>query len=194
MRVSSNIAFKEWAVVVDALGQGEQTIILRKGGIREQRGEFQVDHQQFWLFPTQFHEAEGSIIPSKRPALRVIAEATRPDSVDLQYFAVADPIIQITDPALLGRLQGRHVWTENVVQQRFDFGRERGLHALVVRIYRLPEPVNIALLAAYGGCKSWIQLDAPVSGTVTPVLDDLSFERQRDEVCELIDEHACAHP
>ncbi len=27
------IAFKEWMIVVDALGRGEQIIILRKGGI-----------------------------------------------------------------------------------------------------------------------------------------------------------------
>ena len=70
MRASSNTAFKEWAVVVDALGRGEQVLILRKGGIRESRGEFHVDHTSFWLFPTQYHEAERSIIPSKRPALR----------------------------------------------------------------------------------------------------------------------------
>jgi hypothetical protein len=56
MQVSSNIAFKEWAVVVDALGRGEQVLILRKGGIREQRGEFQADHHEFWLFPTRYHE------------------------------------------------------------------------------------------------------------------------------------------
>ena len=47
MQPSSNIAFKEWAVVVDALGQGEQVLILRKGGIREERGEFHVDHREF---------------------------------------------------------------------------------------------------------------------------------------------------
>src|SRR5258705_3213217 len=44
-------AFKEWAIVVDALGRGEQIVILRKGGIREGRGGFHVEHPQFWLFP-----------------------------------------------------------------------------------------------------------------------------------------------
>ena len=34
------MAFKEWAVVVDALLRGEQVIILRKGGLREGRGGF----------------------------------------------------------------------------------------------------------------------------------------------------------
>ncbi|MED5454303.1 MAG: DUF1802 family protein, partial [Verrucomicrobiota bacterium] len=36
-------AFKEWAVVIDALGRGEQIIILRKGGIHEGKGGFQMD-------------------------------------------------------------------------------------------------------------------------------------------------------
>src|SRR2546422_3996735 len=39
-------AFKEWAVVVDALGRGEQVIILRKGGIAEDRGEFELEQDR----------------------------------------------------------------------------------------------------------------------------------------------------
>jgi len=116
MATTCNIAFKEWAVVVDALGRGEQVLILRKGGIREQRGEFHVDHRGFWLFPTQFHEAERSIIPSKRTALRDIAADAPKDAVDIEYFVVADPVIQITDLALVGRLQGRHIWSEQILQ------------------------------------------------------------------------------
>jgi hypothetical protein len=55
-------------VVVDALARGEQVLILRKGGIHEQRGEFRVSHREFWLFPTQYHEAESSVIPSRSGA------------------------------------------------------------------------------------------------------------------------------
>ena len=97
MQVSSNIAFKEWAVVVDALGRGEQVIILRKGGIREQRGEFHADHHEFWLFPTQYHEAECSVIPSKRPLLREMAAVAPRGFVDIEYYVVADPVLTITD-------------------------------------------------------------------------------------------------
>jgi hypothetical protein len=35
-----SVGFKEWALVCEALGRGEQTIILRKGGIAEGRGGF----------------------------------------------------------------------------------------------------------------------------------------------------------
>ena len=126
MAVSSNTAFKEWAVVVEALAGAEQILILRKGGIHEQRGEFRMEHRQFWLFPTQFHEAEQSVIPSKRPAVRDIAAAAQRDAVDIQFFAEVTDIHRLTDFAAVKQLQGRHIWTENILQQRFDFGREPG--------------------------------------------------------------------
>ena len=35
--------FKEWTLICDALGRGEQSIILRKGGIAEGRAGFRFD-------------------------------------------------------------------------------------------------------------------------------------------------------
>ena len=43
-------------MVCDALGRGEQSIILRKGGIAEGRKGFSFRHREFFLFPTFFHE------------------------------------------------------------------------------------------------------------------------------------------
>lgn len=193
MRANTNIALKEWGIVVDALGGGEQILILRKGGLREERGEFTLEHQQFWLFPTQFHETAQSVIPSKRPALQEIAAIAKSDSAAVQYFAVVDPVIRITDRALLGQLQGRHIWAEHILQQRFDFGREPGLSALLVRIYRLAAPVSVPLKESYGGCKSWLKLDHALAGEVTPVLTDADFDQQRDELSELLGAYANAH-
>jgi hypothetical protein len=194
MEPSSHIAFKEWAVVVDALGQGEQVLILRKGGIREQRGEFRVDHREFWLFPTQFHEAERSIIPSKRPRLRDMAAAAPKDAVDIEYYAVADSVIQITSPAVLKRLQGRHIWSEQILQERFQFGREPGLHALLTRIYRRSAPERFVLRESYGGCKSWVELEhALPTESLTPVLPDVVYSARREEILEMLADHALAH-
>ena len=195
MATSCNIAFKEWAVVVDALGHGEQILILRKGGIREQRGEFHVDHREFWLFPTQYHEAERSIIPSKRPALRDIAAGALEDAVEIEYYAAIDRVIQIADLALVKRLQGRHVWTEQTLQERFQFGREPGLHALLTRVYRRQAPERFAMRESYGGCKSWVELDRALSTEgLTPVLGDAVYSAQREGIEETLSDHALAHP
>ncbi len=194
MQVTSNIAFKEWAVAVDALGRGEQVIILRKGGIREPSGEFQVDHHEFWLFPTQYHEAERSVIPSKRPLLREMAVAAPRDFVDIEYYAVADPALKIRDIERLKRLQGRHIWSEPVLQERFQFGREAGLHVLLTRVYRRPAPERFALRESYGGCKSWVELERGLSTEgLTPVLGDVEYSVQREEIVERLSDHALAH-
>ena len=51
-----SIGFKEWALVCAALGEGRQTVIIRKGGIAEGRAGFAFQHREFFLFPTFFHE------------------------------------------------------------------------------------------------------------------------------------------
>ena len=51
-----SVAFKEWAIVCEALGRGRQSIILRKGRIAEGRGGFSFRHREFFLFPTFCHE------------------------------------------------------------------------------------------------------------------------------------------
>ncbi|MBT5847060.1 MAG: DUF1802 family protein, partial [Verrucomicrobiales bacterium] len=56
------IAFKEWGIVVEALGRGGQIVVLRKGGGAEGQGGFRAEQERFWLFPTRFHQqAEGVV-------------------------------------------------------------------------------------------------------------------------------------
>src|ERR1044071_5391986 len=79
------IAFKEWAVIVDALGTGRQIVILRKGGISEGRGGFQVDHPEFLLFPTLFHQQRESVLPEAQARFDRL-EFPGPEVLRLEYF------------------------------------------------------------------------------------------------------------
>jgi hypothetical protein len=56
-----SVGFKEWSLVCDAFGRGEQSIILRKGGIAEGREGFSFRHREFFLFPTFFHEQVAKV-------------------------------------------------------------------------------------------------------------------------------------
>jgi hypothetical protein len=58
------VAFKEWEIVVDALGRGEQILLLRKGGIHEGRGGFRPEHRRFLLFSTHYHQQRESVVPT----------------------------------------------------------------------------------------------------------------------------------
>ena len=71
--IGMRTAFKEWAIIVDALGRGEQIVILRKGGISEGRGGFQVTQARFLLFPTLFHQQRDAVLPDARRRYDVIA-------------------------------------------------------------------------------------------------------------------------
>ena len=57
------IGFKEWQAVCDALGRGEQSLILRKGGIADASGRFRFEHDGFFLFPTLYHEQAAKLRP-----------------------------------------------------------------------------------------------------------------------------------
>ena len=63
------IAFKEWAVTVRALAEGEQLVTLRKGGIREPDKHFALEHERFFLYPTFDHQREDLVRESHQPEL-----------------------------------------------------------------------------------------------------------------------------
>ena len=56
-----DVALKEWGAVVAALAAGEQTVIFRKGGLRDGGGKgkkgFKLQAATFALFPTVYHPA-----------------------------------------------------------------------------------------------------------------------------------------
>ena len=74
------IAFKEWAVTVRALAEGEQLLTLRKGGIREERKHFELEHDRFFLYPTFDHQRNDLVRDSHQPELRrALEEGVWPD-------------------------------------------------------------------------------------------------------------------
>ncbi|MBM2819030.1 MAG: hypothetical protein HW410_712 [Nitrosarchaeum sp.] len=56
-------SLKEWAAIVSALENGDQTIILRKGGILDVESGFRIESKKFLLYPTQEHQERNHIKP-----------------------------------------------------------------------------------------------------------------------------------
>jgi hypothetical protein len=182
------IAFKEWAVVVDALGQGGQIIIFRKGGISEGRRGFQVEHDRFFLFPTLFHQQRESVLPLAQKRYDSFAPTLIPSIVRIQYFAeVVDwKFLDSLEAAL--RLTGQHVWREEVIRERFDWGRSKSIYAMAVRVHRLPLPVELPVLPEYGGCKSWVELDAVIETKgAQAVLTEQAFKEKLQQFHAVLD-------
>ncbi len=174
------VAFKEWAVVIDALGRGDQILIFRKGGIAEGRGGFQVEHSEFLLFPTLFHQQRESVLPAAQGRFDRMAPQFPPKSIlRLEYFARVIDSRRLDSLSEVQQLRGQHVWRDDVIAERFEWGRVKNIFVLAVRVYRLPQCVKRPMSAAYEGCKSWIELDADVAvDGAEPVLDDALFARK----------------
>ena len=170
-------AFKEWTVVVDALGHGEQILILRKGGIAEGRGGFRVEHERFLLFPTLFHQQRAQVVPTAQARYDTIAPSLPgPDTLRLEFFAEVVGWRKLASLAEAARLRGQHIWRDEVIAERFEWGKELAIHALPLRVWRLPQRLELPMLPAYGGCKSWIDLAEEIStDEATPVLGDSAF-------------------
>ncbi len=169
---------------MDALGRGDQIIVLRKGGISEGPGGFKMDHPSFFLFPTLFHQQRDSVIPTAQARFDQIAPGfPPPGTLRFEYFAevVASAELTSLDDALA--LRGQHVWRDEVITERFDWGRDKSILAIAVRVFQLALPVELPLRPEYAGCKSWVELDVdlPVSNA-RPVLSDADFTAKLDQL------------
>ena len=74
------------------------------------------------------------------------------------------------------RLRGQHIWREEVIAERFDWGKSRNIFALAVRVARLPKAIELEMRPSYGGCKSWVELETDIDSTnAVPILSDHEF-------------------
>lgn len=173
MLTANRYAFKEWAVTCRALETGRQSLLLRKGGIHERGGRFEVEHSEFWLFPTRFHQNPEEIRPEARSLLESVTNAAPPaGSVRLSLYAVVDEAFELTDASLLRRLADLQILSESTLDERFIY-RRPGLFVLTVRIYRRQQPITLAESPHFAGCKTWVDLEHELTTDgLVPVLND----------------------
>lgn len=177
-------ALKEWAVVQRALLEGHQLILLRKGGIAEETGDFDLKARQFLLYPTYEHETErkGDLQPCFEQWLRE-EEGRKPPPHEVRFEAAAEvtDVIRVDDRSRLLKLAPQHIWSTQFIFGRYDWEPYKPVFVLLLRAYHLAEPRVLPVRREYGGCRSWITLDEPISteGAI-PALSDDTFERRRE--------------
>ncbi len=167
---------KEWAVAVEALERGETAIVVRKGGIREKA--FAVPKERFLLLPGYEHQRPDLLKPDYRRLMREIPDLTDDGPLRFTSFAEVRGAYEVSEPEALEALDPYHMWTPEYAESRFKWRPKKPLTVLVLRAYLLPGPVELPWSEAYAGCKSWIELEEPVSTAGSrPALEEASFER-----------------
>ena len=176
------IGYKEWEGVCEALAEGRQHVLLRKGGIHEGRAGFSFKHERFVLFPTRFHAQAEQL---REPFSPSGGEWEPGDEVPLGYFVEAAWARTLTDWGVVQELAPYHIWSEELVKERFAWGEESSIHCALVRVKKASVKWSLEYAKKYGGCRTWVSLPEPPEGwesSLESVVSDELFEEKKREV------------
>jgi hypothetical protein len=188
----SRSALKEWAAIEGALATGRLALLVRKGGIYEKRGGFEVEHRDFWIFPTGWHQNGSELSPAFLEHLRETPRF-QPDEIALRVHCTVVDALRIESLDAVERLGELQPFTRGTLRSRFEYRDRPYLHVLVVRARVLPQPRLVANTPAYEGCVSWVELDEEVSAEgAVPVLRDEEFAAARTEILRRLGPHPLA--
>lgn len=188
------LALKEWSIICKALEDGNQTILLRKGGILEYKKGFEIRQKSFLLFPTLEHQAEEYLQSKYLQTYDLLLRGNKSEDVQnktntLWVLARIEAIQEFHDHEMLPELEKYHIWNEKYVNMRMNYNPKKPMNALLLRVYKLPQPISIDINPEWAGCKSWIDIDIAEKygnqfGSVPkmfdqsePVIKDNEFQR-----------------
>ncbi len=185
MLSANRFALKEWAVVVKAMTAGRQLLLLRKGGIEDDGGQFRLEHSEFFLYPTFEHQHRKFVRPEFLADFdQAIREQPENEDIIVSGYATVTDCMIVDDVAKLRRLARFHVWNDEYVQMRFSYKPEFPLYALLLRTFKIP-PVQAPFRAEYRGCRSWVELHRELSTAgAAPALTDAEFKRHQQAMME----------
>ena len=57
---------------------------------------------------------------------------------------------------------------------------------MVLRVYELDNPIVREYLPEYGGCKSWVDVDAELTRPMTAVVSSPVFQKNLESICAIL--------
>lgn len=177
-------ALKEWATVVKALENGNQTVLLRKGGILETTG-FNVESKKFLLFPTYEHQDNASL---KSQYYGYLAEARedKPKEGNNRITSFAEIVEErdLDSMEKIENLSSFHIWSDSYIVERMNWMPEKPMKAMFLKVFRIT-PTEVPVLPDYQGCKSWIELNVNLESGKS-VLSDAELQQKLSEFRRIV--------
>ncbi|MEE2961390.1 MAG: DUF1802 family protein [Myxococcota bacterium] len=185
-----NKGLREWSVACEAIRQGQQVFLLRKGGLNQpNKPENVVPEQPFAFVPNYQFQNQMAIKPEACRLYRPQLQASEDDTkVEITTVGVITESMSIENPVQAHRLWERHVWTADYLTERINTRPELKLHLMYVRAYALPEPITIERPEPLNKLVSWIDLPCTINTqNAKPVLQDPQYRLARRLVRELME-------
>ena len=164
---------KEWSAVVDALGNGLQTILIRK---------YRPAYEDFLLYPTYGYSARKKYLDmyfqeEHHDLVKRSVESKKKGKTGVRYHAEVIEVIEVKRPNFqkLMDLTGFYIWSTNHVADYFKDEKYEKAYVWILRVYKLQEPQSINDLGP-GGVR---YVNLPISFSITgktPVLGESEFQ------------------
>jgi hypothetical protein len=173
-------ALKEWATVVKALENGNQTVLLRKGGILETDSGFKVESWRFFLFPTYEHQQADSLKSQFYGYLADVRESQPTTGINkITSYAEIIEETDVSDMKKIEELSPFHIWSDSYIKERMNWMPEKPMKAIFLKVYKTKDS-QIPVIPEYQGCKSWIDINVNLEAGRS-VLTDKELQEKLDQ-------------
>lgn len=192
--IATSHALKEWSSAIDALLAGEMTVLLRKGGIREQTGELDrlLQLDRALLFPTFEHQKPELLKPNYADRVQPVPSGWHPDTIDLSAWAEFKMVLPVTSLDRALDLLPFFIWNDAFVRDRWHWKPDRPLYAILLRTYRLSPAQTIPFVPHYRGCRSRLDITPAIAlHHHEPAIDDTPFNAIATTLRQILRDDEC---
>ena len=168
-------SLKEWNATIEALGQGKQTILIRKYG---------TTNKEFLLYPTVSYTLKSNYISSFKQDFHSFVEKNSfpkkdGEKIEIKYYAKCENIVKMPFDKVK-KLKEYYIWTPEHVE--FYLKNNKAL-VWILRVYKLKEPFMAEPVI---GPINFANLETgpSITGSV-PVINDENFKKILKDVEEI---------
>ena len=161
----------EWNATIEALGQGKQSILIRK---------YNTNVNEFLLFPTVSYALKDDYLESFQEDYKnFVKENSLPNKknskFEVKYFARVEKIVE-KPSSRIGALNDYHIWTRDHVKSYLGNSKAQ---IWILRVYELNEPKFLERTRGmkYANVNEDVSLD-----NLRPVLSDSEFEKIKEDI------------
>lgn len=160
----------EWNATLEALGNGKQTILIRKYG---------TTINKFLLYPTISYATKDNILDSFQDDCKgFVKDNMLPNSengaYEVKYYATVEEVIE-KPSSRIGSFNKFHIWTRDHVK---NYLGKKAAEIWILRVYELDKP---QMLKRSNGM-IFANVNKPVKLDGKPVISDKEFKKLKEDI------------
>ena len=158
----------EWNATIEALGQGKQTILIRK---------YNTTQKEFLLYPTVSYANKDDVLDSFQNK-EFVKDNLLPNgenrTYEVKYYAKIEEVIEKSS-ARIGAFNNFHIWTRDHVK---NYLGRTSAKIWILRVYKLNQPQKLKR----SNGMLYANVDKPVKLEGIPVIPDAEFNKLKEDI------------